>query len=78
MGGAEAHQFQQSIAALEILIQPFFDDGAEIVPNAFEGVVVMLGAFFKLRQNAAGDTAFDGRQNRTFLNHLARDIELQI
>ena len=71
MGRAETHQFQQSIAALKIFIQPFFDDRAEIVPNAFEGFVVMLGAFFKLRQNAARDTAFDGRQNRAFLNHLA-------
>jgi hypothetical protein len=76
--GLETRQRQKRITAFKVLVDPLFQDGAERLPNLGVSHRLLIGEAFELGQDAAGRALSDRRQQRTFLNFLARNIERQI
>src|SRR5262245_62399691 len=77
-GGLEAAQRKQRVAALEIAVDSFLQHGAEIVPNLGVGLRLLLRELVEIAEHAARHALPDRRQDGTFLDHLARDVERQI
>src|SRR5262249_18165362 len=77
-GALEATQRQQRVAALEIAVDSFLQHGAEIVPNLDVGFGLLLRELLEIAQHAAGHALSNRRQDGTFLDHLARDVERQV
>src|SRR5262245_41896042 len=74
----EAAQGEKRVASLEVAIKSFLQDRAEIVPDLGVSRGLLLCDLLELAEDAARDAFPDRRQNRAFLDHLAREIERQV
>src|SRR5579863_8697322 len=74
----EARDFEQRVAPFRVLVEALFDDRAEILPDFGEFLLLALGKFAKLLNDAVGDAFADRRKDGALLDHLARDVERKV
>ena len=77
-GRPESGQREQCIAALEILVDAFLENGTERLPDFGESLRLLVGNPLQFGQDAAGHALSDRGKQRALLNFFTRYIERQI
>ena len=77
-GRLEPNQRQDVFAAVAVLVQPFFQDCAEGLPELIIALGVVLLAFGQRRQHALGQLPVHDLQLRGVLQHFTADVQRQI
>ena len=75
LGGLEAGDVIELVAALHVFIEALFQNRPEDLPDLLEILVVVLGRFLQLTDDLVGDRLADRRHLRIVLQHFARQVQ---